>query len=46
MTRAITKWTQGKSQPVEKVSTTNRDGEEQLELADIFIAHNKELASE
>ena len=46
VTTAMTKWTQGKSRPVEKVSTTYRDGEEQLELADTFIAHDKELASE
>ena len=30
----------------EKVTTTKRAGEEQLELADTFIAHDKELASE
>ena len=46
VTRTMTKRTQGESQPVEKVSTTNRDEEEQLELADTFIAHDKELASE
>ena len=46
VTRAMTKRTQGKRWPVEKVSTTNRDEEEQLELANIFIAHDKELASE
>ena len=44
MIRTMTKWTQGESRPLEKVATTERDGEEQLGLANTFIAHDKELA--
>ena len=44
MIRTMTKWTQGESRPLEKVATTERDEEEQLGLANTFIAHDKELA--
>ena len=42
----MTEWTQGESWSLEMVATTEKDGEEQLELANTFTAHDKELATE
>ena len=46
ITRALAKWTQGKSQPLKKIATTEKDGGKQLELTDTFIAYNRELPQE
>ena len=46
ITRAMAKWTQGKNQPLKKITTTEKDGGKQLELTDIFVAYDRELSPE